>query len=107
MEEYYQHYAVAPVFVWLAAGDIEEAAKKFHENSIFVACGSEDEIVSKVHEAIDQAIAKIQKVKDEEIKPAFAKVDKDGSGAIDKSELGELSAGLGQPLDEEQLSKAL
>ena len=103
MEEYYQNYAVAPVFVWIAPSSNESAAKSLKENSIFVACNSADEIVQKTHEAIDQAKTKIQKVVSDEIKPAFSKVDKDGSGAIDKSELAELAAGLGQTLDEEQL----
>jgi len=106
-EEYWQNYSVAPVFVWVAPSDLEETCKKFCEKSIFIPCDEEGQVVASVTMAIDEAQAKILKVVDEEIKPAFAKVDKDGSGAIDKSELGELSAGLGQSLNEEQLEKAL
>jgi len=42
-----------------------------------------------------------------EVKTAFAKYDADGSGAIDKEELAELSKELGHELTEEELEKAL
>jgi len=42
-----------------------------------------------------------------EVKIAFAKYDADGSGAIDKEELGELSKELGHELTDEELDKAL
>lgn len=38
---------------------------------------------------------------------AFNKFDKDGNGTIDAAELNELSASLGQPLNDEQLKSAL
>jgi len=107
MEEFYQSFAVAPVFIWVAPESAQGACKNFHEGSIFIACDSDEILVPQVNEAIVKAELKIKSVLEEEIKPAFAKVDKDGSGAIDKSELGELSAGLGQPLDDEKLSQAL
>jgi Ca2+-binding EF-hand superfamily protein len=47
-------------------------------------------------------LAKIQKEHDAaKTKPAFDKYDKDGSGAIDREELAQLSADLGSPLDED------
>ena len=39
--------------------------------------------------------------------PAFKKFDKDGSGEIDREELGELSAELGHTLTAEQINDAL
>lgn len=44
---------------------------------------------------------------DTDVKPAFAKFDKDNSGAIDKEELGQLSEDLGTKLTEDQLTAAL
>jgi len=44
---------------------------------------------------------------EEDVKPAFQKFDKDGSGAIDKNELGQLSKDLGHELTEDQLNVAL
>ena len=41
------------------------------------------------------------------IKPAFAKYDKDGSGNIDKEELRALSTDLGHSLNDEELEAAL
>ncbi len=42
-----------------------------------------------------------------ELKIAFNKFDKDGSGSIDKQELADLSKELGSELTEEQLQNAL
>ena len=39
--------------------------------------------------------------------PAFKKFDKDGSGEIDREDLGELSADLGHALTPEQINDAL
>ena len=44
---------------------------------------------------------------EEEVKPLFAKYDKDQSGNIDAEELNTLSAELGHPLNEEQLADAM
>ena len=52
-------------------------------------------------------ISKYDEIYTNEVKSAFDKFDKDGSGAIDKNELSQLSVQLGHPLDEEQLEKAL
>ena len=38
---------------------------------------------------------------------AFKKFDKDGNGSIDLQELGQLSAALGQPLQQDQLEAAM
>jgi len=46
-------------------------------------------------------------VLEDDVKPAFAKFDKDGSGAIDKDELAELSKSLGFELSPEELELAL
>lgn len=43
----------------------------------------------------------------DDVSPAFAKFDKDNSGAIDKEELGLLSKELGTELTEDQLNAAL
>jgi len=42
-----------------------------------------------------------------QVTPAFEKFDKDGSGAIDRDELAQLSKELGHELNEEQLEAAL
>ena len=52
-------------------------------------------------------IAKYDDIYTNEVKTAFNRFDKDGSGAIDKNELAQLSLELGHPLNEEQLEKAL
>ena len=46
-------------------------------------------------------------MRENEVKVAFNKYDADGSGAIDKEELGELSKELGHELTPDELDKAL
>ena len=46
-------------------------------------------------------------MRENEVKVAFDKYDADGSGAIDKEELGELSKELGHELNQDELDKAL
>lgn len=47
------------------------------------------------------------KINEEDVKPAFNQFDKDGSGAIDREELQELTKILGFELQGEQLTDAL
>ena len=57
--------------------------------------------------SLEKMIEKYDQKYDDDVKPAFGKFDKDSSGTIDKSELKLLSAGLGHPLNDDQLEKAL
>jgi len=88
VEKNMAQYLVEPQPRFLDFADHEDSARRFVD---FV-----DKMVRKYDEKYEQ-----------EVKPAFAKFDKDGSGAIDKSELSQLSTELGHPLDDDQLEKAL
>jgi Ca2+-binding EF-hand superfamily protein len=44
---------------------------------------------------------------EDDVKPSFAKFDKDGSGAIDREELTQLMKELGQEMTEEMVTTAL
>ena len=63
--------------------------------------------VAELYKACDDLIEIYKGIEEKDVKPAFAKYDKDGSGAIDKDELSAMSAELGNPLDDEQLETAL
>jgi len=102
-EEFYQNYSVAPVFAWVANSAAQEACGAVTKNAEFIECAESDKtnIGDALVKAVDWALNKLQQVTKDEVEPSFQKVDTDGSGAIDKSELGTLSANLGQPLNEE------
>lgn len=63
--------------------------------------------VEALYQACDELIQDYLGMEEKDVKPIFAKYDKDGSGAIDKDELAGMSAELGNPLDDEQLETAL
>jgi Ca2+-binding EF-hand superfamily protein len=46
-------------------------------------------------------ISKYDEIYTNEVKTSFDRFDKDGSGAIDKNELSQLSLELGHPLNDE------
>lgn len=52
-------------------------------------------------------VEKRNEIYEKTVVPSFDKFDKDGNGTIDLQELGQLSAQLGQPLDDEQLEAAM
>lgn len=62
---------------------------------------------SNIIAAFEAGKAKYAEKLEKDVKPAFAKFDKDSSGAIDKEELAALSEELGTKLTEEQLDAAL
>ena len=113
-EDIYNYYATAPVFVWVIAKGDEEAGlreffKKTHSKSQVVTYdGDEKEAKAKaILEAYKLAKTEYDRLFNDEVKAKFAKYDTDGSGAIDKEELGKLSEELGRKLTEEELTEAL
>ena len=108
-EEFYQHYAAAPVIVWIITEESDELSaklKEFNSNSHSIV-GDEENIGGAFKQAYDWAVEKHLTLFKDEVEPAFKKFDKDGSGAIDKDELGQLMKDLGNELNEEQLTEAL
>ena len=63
--------------------------------------------VNALKECLNQCKAKHDQVLQEEVKVAFDKYDADGSGSIDKEELGELIKELGNELTDDELTNAL
>lgn len=90
-------------------GYIKQNLEKYLVNPVpcFVDFADVNNAAIAIYERVEQMISKYDEIYTNEVKPAFDKFDKDGSGAIDKSELSQLSLELGHPLDGEQLEKAL
>ena len=93
-EDFYKHYSIAPVTAWYTSADAERLNETFKTGDGDVHAKSEDNKAS-LKTILDQCRQRYNKVLDEDVTPAFNKFDKDGSGAIDKQELGELSKDLG------------
>lgn len=108
-EEFYQHYATAPVIAWIVTDSSDELSAKLKQYNAgsHIVQGDEENIGDAFKSAYEWAAARHISLFADEVKPAFAKFDKDGSGAIDKAELGLLSKDLGSELNEEQLTEAL
>jgi len=104
-EEFYKHYSAAPIISWVgqSATASEEFIKKLNDKSVVTGGEGAQEIL----DAISGCKTRHAEMLDNDVKPAFAKFDKDSSGAIDKDELGQLSKELGFELNEEQLTLAL
>lgn len=115
MEEYYQHYAKAPVFVWVSFKVAEELAglKKFlkttvpHSEHILYESNDDAGKAAAIKQAYALAQNKYNELKTTKVEPLFKKYDKDNSGAIDKGELASLCKDLGVPLDDAQLNAAI
>jgi len=60
-----------------------------------------------IAESSEEAKTQYTKLLEEDVKPAFKKFDKDGSGSIDKAELKELSKDLGNELNDGDIETAL
>jgi hypothetical protein len=102
------------VFVWvIASGDEAAGLKalfaKTHEKShVITYDGDEKEAKAQgVLQAIQWAEQQYTSLSNDVVKKTFSKYDKDGSGAIDKDELQQLSTELGRELTNEELEEAL
>jgi len=104
-EELFKHYCIAPVTAWYSDIDSTFITEKFNSSAIVKTCGEDANADFK--DILASCNERYTKVLEEDVKPAFNKFDKDGSGAIDKAELGQLSKDLGQELSEDQLTTAL
>lgn len=82
--------------------------QKFKSGSdcFFYESTNESKIAS-ITEALNACKAKYQAAADGDVKSAFNAIDKDGSGGIDKNELGSLMSTLSQNLTDEELEKAM
>jgi hypothetical protein len=106
-EEFYQFYASAPVFFAFtdtANDEVNALLKQWNDKvTIKVATEANADIPATYAEANTQ----YEKLMEDDVKPAFQKFDKDGSGAISKSELKELTKELGHELNDGDLDIAL
>ena len=108
-EDFYNHYLCAPVAACVCKdGDCvseEFVTNKFGDHIKYMTTDNFDG--SNIIAAFQAGQAKYAEKKQNDVEPAFAKFDKDGSGAIDKEELAALSKELGTELTEQQLNDAL
>jgi hypothetical protein len=90
-------------------GYIKENLEKYLVDPIpcFVDFADTNNAAEAIYERVEKMIAKYDEIYTNEVKTAFDRFDRDGSGAIDKSELSQLSLQLGHPLDDDQLELAL
>ena len=86
-EDFYNHYLVAPVVTCIGNEELAEPIKKFGDHIHFITVSSEDEAEKAMVEAFEHCKTKYASILEKDVKPAFAKFDKDNSGAIDKEEL--------------------
>lgn len=95
-DELFKYYTVAPVVAVINDGPAEYFSTQFGNGTIVAKPGEDDETdFVAIDGVLEQAKAYYAKLVEEDVKPAFAKFDKDGSGAIDRNELGELMKTLG------------
>lgn len=106
--DFWSTYSIAPVFSILhnntSADWINE---KLSDSAICVKSSKSENYVEDLKSAYDQSVALFVKKLEEDVRPAFQKFDKDGSGAIDRGELQALMKDLGQELDDDQTTRAL
>lgn len=90
-------------------GYIKQNLEKYLVDPVpcFVDFSDANNAAAAIYERVEKMISKYDEIYTNEVKTAFDRFDKDGSGAIDKSELSQLSLELGHPLNDEQLGKAL
>jgi hypothetical protein len=110
-EEFYSHYLIAPVTYVVydkQEHDIEDFVKeKFGKHIRFFSSEDKEAGAQAIVDCFNLAKGRYDELVETEVKPAFNKFDKDGSGAIDREELGQLSKELGTELTEDQLTEAL
>jgi len=113
MEAFYLWYGRVPVVNMLTDKDTE--AERFvndilKNNAVkyFDLTGDDDSVkAANVSAALVASKTAYEVILRDQVTVAFNKFDADGSGAIDKEELGELSKELGQELTDDELVTAL
>jgi hypothetical protein len=120
VKDYYKAYETAPVFAMCTNHDeffyVEDYFQDLNPNTHMFTGEEEDEdekftreqqLTTSILNAVNWSKRQYDKVMANDVMPAFKKFDKDGSGEIDREELGELSAELGHTLTVEQINDAL
>jgi len=74
------------------------ADRLVNEGNPIILSGDVEKDATSFKEGLDQMKETYNTITEEDVKPAFMKFDTDESGAIDKSELQQLSKALGFPL---------
>ena len=110
--EFLEHYLTCPIsasFTTYGTKLPEDLSSKLTQATSIDEdmTGREQEVLVQLAELCSQCSAIQDSMDEGKVKEAFNKFDKDGSGAIDRDELAQVSAELGQPLSEEQLETAL
>ena len=112
--DFYKYYGSAPIFQWVH--DQESDVYGFSDFLKAIAPSSEITVQSgeddnswrlALEEGFSACFERYNDTMENEVKAAFNKFDADGSGAIDKDELAQLSKDLGYELNEEELNNAL
>ena len=105
-EEFYQYYGAAPVTAWVFREDLADGLKALvsggHKVFTFAAGSDVGGKAEATLKAVQWAKAEFEAKKGDDVKKAFEKFDADGSGAIDRDELANLSKELGFELTDEQ-----
>jgi len=106
-EEFYQFYATAPIFYAFVEKEDEAVTTLLKGWNDKVVVKTTDAESANIAAAFTEASATYDQLFNDDVKPAFALFDKDGSGAIDKNELQDLSKKLGNELNDGDLETAL
>jgi hypothetical protein len=120
-QEHYVYYSQVPVVHYAVSSKLKKSdgydyLKSFVKEHLDLRLVDPnpcvlDENVSTAAAALSNAfevmIEAYKNKRDTEVAEAFRQFDEDGSGAIDKDELQQLSKQLGHPLSEEELATAL
>jgi len=112
MEAFYLWYGRVPVVNMLTDEDKAEqfvnGILKNNAVKYFDLTGDDDSVkAANVSAALVASKTAYEVILRDQVTVAFNKFDADGSGAIDKEELGELSKELGQELTDDELVTAL
>jgi hypothetical protein len=106
--DFWKTFSIAPVFSVLHRETSSDWIKaNLGDNSICIESADKEAASEELKSAYNQSVEAYNKKLEEDVRPAFSKFDKDGSGAIDKQELQALMKDLGSELDEEHLNIAL
>ena len=112
MLDYFKYYGTAPVCTWVIRNDLLDVVKpavSLHHNVSFLYKKKrrDHKKAKRIAQGIEHCISTHSEKMNKDVIPSFMKFDSDQSGAIDKDELAELSATLGNKLSNEQLDKAM